>query len=408
MTSEEQELARRKIYQAMIEQGMTPDQQQVVSGRVVPYSPIQGLSKLAQAYLGRSGLDKMDKTAAERQGLERGAISDYLKTSQGVPETDYKLSPEQQFDNEQIPGLKNAGIEADPNKAMQDYAANPNARQSILDALIAKQMGIGKTPSDPYSTLIVGPEGELFAFNTRNESVKPLNMKGGKYNPETTAANAAAGVTGKVTAENKTAPLAADTARQVKVGEITGVGQGTELTAQQMADAAAKKAAAETSAKVNAEAGTKLANSADKFNSYYDEAISLLSQDPTESGLGAAFDAAGSFVGYTPKGAATQDALKVVAGNLTGLVPRFEGPQSDKDTALYKEMAAEVGSNKPVERRLKALQTMKKLMDENIKGNTFKGFIDKTSETTGKKEVSRKVKNGITIIKYSDGTYGQE
>jgi long-chain fatty acid transport protein len=39
---------------------------------------------------------------------------------------------------------------------------------------------------------------------------------------------------------------------------------------------------------------------------------------------------------------------------------------------------------------------------------TFGGYNASIKETGDKKEVSRKVKNGITIIKYSDGTYGQE
>ena len=92
MTSQEQELARRKIYQAMIEQGMTPDQQQIVSGRVVPYSPIQGLSKLAQAYLGRKGIEASEalkKELREHVAKEMGKLArpDEIWFVSDVPKT---------------------------------------------------------------------------------------------------------------------------------------------------------------------------------------------------------------------------------------------------------------------------------------------------------------------------------
>jgi hypothetical protein len=83
---------------------------------------------------------------------------------------------------------------------------------------------------------------------------------------------------------------------------------------------------------------------------------------PTGSGLGSLVDTVGGFFGMSPKGAAEAQTLKSVAGALTSKMPRMEGPQSDRDTALYREMAAEVGNDTlPVERRLAALQAVKNL-----------------------------------------------
>lgn len=55
-------------------------------------------------------------------------------------------------------------------------------------------------------------------------------------------------------------------------------------------------------------------------------------------------------------------ALKVVSGKLVSAMPRMEGPQSDKDVALYKEMAANIGdSTVPVGDKQVALKTLRDL-----------------------------------------------
>ena len=83
---------------------------------------------------------------------------------------------------------------------------------------------------------------------------------------------------------------------------------------------------------------------------------------PTGSGLGALYDAAAGFAGLTPAGAAEADSLKTVAARLVGRIPRFEGPQSDKDVALYRQAAGDAGNEKlPRDRRLAAIRTMREL-----------------------------------------------
>lgn len=85
-------------------------------------------------------------------------------------------------------------------------------------------------------------------------------------------------------------------------------------------------------------------------------------QLPTQSGIGTAIDFAGSLVGMTPPGAPEADKLRAIGGALTSKMPRMEGPQSDKDVALYKEMAAQIGNSQlPVARRRAALETVKGL-----------------------------------------------
>jgi hypothetical protein len=83
---------------------------------------------------------------------------------------------------------------------------------------------------------------------------------------------------------------------------------------------------------------------------------------PTDSGVGALVDWGASLVGKSTKGAEQADRLKALGGSLTAAMPRMEGPQSDKDVQLYREMAAQIGDNTlPVERRLAALDTVKRI-----------------------------------------------
>ena len=60
--------------------------------------------------------------------------------------------------------------------------------------------------------------------------------------------------------------------------------------------------------------------------------------------------------------------LKPIADLVLKMVPRFEGPQSDKDTQSYKEAAGQLADpTKPREIRKEAAKTIIRLM-ENRKG----------------------------------------
>jgi hypothetical protein len=83
----------------------------------------------------------------------------------------------------------------------------------------------------------------------------------------------------------------------------------------------------------------------------------------TASGAGRLLDAAGNFIGYATEGAIATATLKPIADMALKMVPRFEGPQSDKDTASYKEAAGQLAdSSLPVAIRRAAAQTVVRLM----------------------------------------------
>ena len=83
---------------------------------------------------------------------------------------------------------------------------------------------------------------------------------------------------------------------------------------------------------------------------------------PTGSGVGSLYDKAAGFFGMSPEGAAEADSLKTVAARLVSRIPRFEGPQSDKDVKLYQQAAGDAGNdNLPRGRRIAALKTMRSI-----------------------------------------------
>lgn len=96
------------------------------------------------------------------------------------------------------------------------------------------------------------------------------------------------------------------------------------------------------------------------------EAESILSAKgkarPTASVLGAGVDALGGVVGYSPDGAEQAAKLQAIGGQLVMKMPRMEGPQSNFDQQLYREMAGDVGNPmKPIKQRIAALDAIKTL-----------------------------------------------
>lgn len=79
----------------------------------------------------------------------------------------------------------------------------------------------------------------------------------------------------------------------------------------------------------------------------------------TGSGVGALRDVGKRFVGASDEQTQANETLDLYAGWLTSNVPRMEGPQSDKDTLMYREMAARVGDrSRPVNDRMVAIDNM--------------------------------------------------
>jgi hypothetical protein len=64
----------------------------------------------------------------------------------------------------------------------------------------------------------------------------------------------------------------------------------------------------------------------------------------TGSGAGRLYDTAQGFIGNATEGAIAIAKLKPIADMVLKMVPRFEGPQSDRDTTSYKEAAGQLAN----------------------------------------------------------------
>lgn len=88
----------------------------------------------------------------------------------------------------------------------------------------------------------------------------------------------------------------------------------------------------------------------------------------TGSGVGRLVDVGARMVGQATPGDIAIAKLKPVADLVLKMVPRFEGPQSDKDTQSYKEAAGQLADpGMPIKIRKEAAKTIIRLM-ENRKG----------------------------------------
>lgn len=95
-----------------------------------------------------------------------------------------------------------------------------------------------------------------------------------------------------------------------------------------------------------------------------DQADALLNK-ATGSTLGSLADSAAGLVGKSTPGAQATAQLKMLEAQIMMAQPRMEGPQSDKDVALYRQMAAQLGDNTvPVETRRAALNGIRQLHEK--------------------------------------------
>ena len=102
------------------------------------------------------------------------------------------------------------------------------------------------------------------------------------------------------------------------------------------------------------------------------------------SGAGAMADDAMAFFGKSTKGADSAQALKALGANLIMQMPRMEGPQSDRDVQLYKEMAGQIADPWiPKARKMAALQTIKGIQGRYIEQSAPQQQIAPTASNSG-------------------------
>ena len=97
----------------------------------------------------------------------------------------------------------------------------------------------------------------------------------------------------------------------------------------------------------------------------------LSSGKATGSGIGSLLDTGASWFGVSTEGAQGTAQLSTIAGQLVSNMPRMEGPQSDKDVQMYKQMAGDLSNaSLPVATRIAALRQMQALNEKYLNNGT--------------------------------------
>lgn len=91
----------------------------------------------------------------------------------------------------------------------------------------------------------------------------------------------------------------------------------------------------------------------------------------TGSGIGSLLDTGASWFGVSTEGAQSTAQLSTIAGQLVSNMPKMEGPQSDKDVQMYKQMAGDLSNaSLPVATRIAALRQMQALNEKYLNNGT--------------------------------------
>jgi len=159
--------------------------------------------------------------------------------------------------------------------------------------------------------------------------------------------------------------------QKILYGSKTGQQKGTvqvgvspsdqlQYSPEQQAKITGAKKQAEAKIELQAESNKKAAAST-KLLPVLESAKSIINE-ATGSYGGALVDLAGRVVGKSTKGAENIARLKALEGQIMLTQPKMEGPQSDADVLLYRQMAAQIGDPTiPRNQKLAALDTVIKL-----------------------------------------------
>lgn len=151
-----------------------------------------------------------------------------------------------------------------------------------------------------------------------------------------------------------------------------------------------------------AEAAVKNQKNMSKLGDLIGQAREIL-PNATASGIGAKADEANRFFGRTTPGAQAAAKLSAIGGNMLMMMPRMEGPQSDRDVENYKLMTGKIGDPTiPAEERAAAMDAIEEIARRYAGGapaaqQSAAPAAKATIQRTGRDASGRKV------IQYSDG-----
>jgi hypothetical protein len=384
---------RRRIAEMLMQQGAEPmETNQVAGGYVIPVSPLSAVAKVAQqlagAYMGKKAEDRAVKLDQERAAALGSIDFNAPDAASKLAGVDPKLAIA-------LAMKRASNHSADPYYTPVETSQGLfkfNARTGDYEPMMEGDKRLMRSTSDPMQ------QAQITAAKEGQKGVEVLDAEGRKLrarqadtNPSFYDALAPLGVKPPVTTrgpeggsvtdlgsgavfEGDISTLSPEDARTI-LNDLSGRGKKAEIikgpsaaeeSALSIKEAAAKelnKTQIENAAKLQQEQNKRQAQGSRMLemltNPIDGEPIEELIKTATGSGLGAIRDAASRIVGVSSPQSQAAAKLESLGGWLTSNVPRMEGPQSDRDTQMYKQMAGNLADrNVPAEEKMAAYRTI--------------------------------------------------
>lgn len=395
IAQKQMQLAQRQAYaQMLMQQGNEPLQGQNVSGHYVAPSWTQGLAKALGGYMGMKAMIDMPKQQQDLQQMQNTELASRFGI--GIPQNPQNGSPAQSFPVSSQGGEPTQA----PAGGQQMGSGQPQipllpGRSAQESFMVAQNVGL------PAYFKMVGEQG-----NTMTDIQKNLVAQG--IRPGTPQWNAALG--GNLEKQNYIAPVnaapgstlidprtgqptynAPQNGMQIQTGPdgqpiampvkgygdiIAGqegakaratAGANAEFDLVEVPNANGQGSSFKTRAQLaqEAQAGNSPQAKPDPRTSKANTIIDLATEANTllngaSSGMiGALKTAVADKLNMSTPQSQADARLNVIAGQLVMNMPRMEGPQSDKDVLLYRQMAGDVANpNLPIQTRKAAMQTV--------------------------------------------------
>jgi hypothetical protein len=363
---EMQDISRqRDLAKMLLQKGMNDNLQgQMVSGRYVGASPWEGIAKVYSAYKGGQMLKEADRKQQELAQMLRATgaqesqdILSLMRGREGRPE----VIPQGQtlLDDQGMPTYgAQKGVSAIAPDLEAAYARSVGARTAqgqALAPLLAKQLMPDLTPEEKrYKAAradgsfkggfndFLNQLTEKDKFMIRKDTAELADkgiFLGGPSSGNMPSSGVSMGGGQKVTGDAKYMPSNMPVYQPDP--SLTNA-QNRELQAQ--------------FAKENQK---NVKNAKDAFGSIKAVSDILRTNDPSSGLAENIITGTREIFGGGGKQSQADSKLKVLGQKLVQQVPRFEGPQSDKDVASYQAAAGDIGNaNKPIAARLAALQVL--------------------------------------------------
>jgi len=380
----------------MLQQAMAAPTGLIDAGQFkVARSPLEGVGNIAKLVMAQRGLNEVDKKFAELGSRQAQMTADevrrYQQMKAGTPEVPATPAVTDVAQTNQSMDT------FDPQAAVAGQAAVPgNARGAIEMAMLSRNPMLQKLGGIDYAAMLkreepvtlpegaqrIGPDGKIIVENKKDfrPPVAPdfkigelRKMKMGRN--EVTQEYQGGGVWKEISKGELDKPASTTVINPPAITAVTLQDPNNPNATIVVDGRSGRVLGAGPKLTETGKSNFKQATTMQGIGSDLQKAEDLLLGQvrdsegnvtkgslPTGSGIGSVVDSAAGLFGMSPSGAKEADALKVVAGKLIQKVPRFEGPQSDKDVALYKQMAADAGNERiPRERRVAAVQKMREI-----------------------------------------------